>query len=292
MTALSRRHLLVIIAMVLAVTTLAMLLAPLRRAQGFHVPDAAEAAAAQAMFGNALRQGGVNEAGLAREASQFGLSAGRLEFPEGLSLAETADDCAGRGAYLLRRGEGLIPVALVAPHRGADRETGPIAQQLFAESRFAAAAWNSAPRRPQRDCPHAGDVARAPTHYITAFSLAFAARYPGGRVVQLHGFERNLRSDAAARQADAIISNGSDVPSDRLLDFADCLTTAFPERRILVYPIETGELGALENAQGRALRAAGYQGFTHLELSAEFRAQLVVDPQLRARLAACLGARL
>lgn len=292
MTALSRRHLLVIFAMVLAVTTLAMLLAPLRRAQGFHVPDAAEAAAAQAMFSEALGQRAGNEAGLTRDASRFGLSARRLEFPEGLSLAEVEDDCAGRGAYLLRSGAGLIPVAVVAPHRGADRETGPIAQQLFAESSFAAAAWNSAPRRPQRDCPHAGDVAREPTHYITAFSLAFATRYPGGRVVQLHGFDRDRRTGKAAQRADAIVSDGSGTASDRLLDFADCLTTAFPERQILVYPIETGELGALENAQGQALRATGYSGFTHLELSAEFRAQLVIDPPLRARLAACLGAGL
>lgn len=292
MTSLSRRHLLVIIVMVLAVTTLAMLLAPLRRAQGFHVPDAAEAAAAQAMFSDALGQRGGNPAGLAQRASEFGLSAGRLGFPEGLSLAETEDDCAGRGAYLLRSGAGLIPVAIVAPHRGADRDTGPIAQQLFAESSFAAAAWNSAPRRPQADCPHAGDVAREPTHYITAFSLAFAARYPDGRVVQLHGFERDRRSGAAAQHADAIVSDGSGAPADRVLDFADCLTTAFPERRILVYPIQTDELGALTNAQGQALHAAGYGGFTHLELSAEFRTQLAVDQQLRSRLAACLGAGL
>jgi hypothetical protein len=90
--------------------------------------------------------------------------------------------------------------------------------------------------------------------------------------------------------ADAIVSDGSSAPSELLLDLADCLSAAFPKRSILVYPIDTDQLGATTNAQGRALRAAGFAGFAHLELSAAFRKTLVADPAERARLAACLGA--
>ena len=288
-----RRRLLVLLLMVLAIATVTSLLRPLRDATGFHVPGVMEARSAQAMFGAALDAAAQGEGPgeIARRAKRFGLAASRFpgDGPEGFALAEPVGGCAGRGAYLLRQADPRWPVAIVAPHRGADRWTGEIAGQLFEELPFAAAAWNSAPRRPTSICPAGGDVARAKTHYITAFSLAFARHYPGGRVIQLHGFDQLGRDSAAGRESDVIVSNGSTRPDERLLDLADCLSRQFPARQTSVYPLDTGELGAHRNRQGQALRAAGFAGFAHVELSAGFRAALVGDRSLRLRFAQCLS---
>lgn len=285
MTAPRRR--LVLIALALLAITLAVLLRPVRREGAFHIPSAAEARRAEKMFVNLLEQPAESKA----LAAQFGLALHTTDRPGALALAEPAGSCSGRGVYLLREGEGLLPVALVAPHRGADLRTGEIAASLFEEFPFAAAAWNSAPRRAGEGCAEGGDVTREPTHYLTAFSQAFARRHPQGRIVQLHGFDAARRQGMAAMDADAIVSDGSHAPSERLLDLADCMASAFPGRSIQVFPIDTDELGATANAQGRAVRAAGFAGFAHLELSAEFRKALAADPAERARLAACLGAK-
>lgn len=285
MTVLRHRLTWIVIAMVLAATTLAVLLRSPRKEGGFHVPDAAEARAVEALFGRVLA------ASDGRGAEKFELAVSQLEQLAGLSLAEPAGACTGRGAYLIRQGQQLVPVAITAPHRGADRLTGELAGALFEEHGFAAAAWNSAPRRGGTDCPHSGDVARLSTHYFTAFSLAFAQVYPLGRVVQLHGFDHAKRSSQAAGEAGIILSDGSRDPSARLLDLADCLTKAFPGVNVAVFPIDSEELGATTNAQGKALRAAGFAGFSHLELSEPLRRRLMESAEDRARLAVCLGAK-
>ncbi len=289
MTAPRRR--LALVAMVLLATTLAVLLRPVRREYGFHVPSAGEARRAETMFADLLGRAalGKGETGAA-QAGEFGLALRRPEQPATLVLAEPEGTCSGRGVYLLREGKGLLPVALVAPHRGADLRTGEITAALFGEFAFAAAAWNSAPRSSGEVCPEGGDVTREPSHYLTAFSQAFARRYPQGRIVQLHGFDGARRQGQAAMEADAIVSDGSRAPSRRLLDLADCMSAAFPGRSIRVFPLDTEELGATVNAQGKALRGSGFAGFAHLELSAGFRKDLEADPAERARLAACLGA--
>lgn len=291
MTAPRRR--LVLAAMVLLATTLAVLLRPVRREGGFHVPSVAEAGRARAMFADLLdRASQGTGAAVAARAGDFGLAMTQPDVPGSLALAEPAGTCGGRGVYVLREGDAVRPIAVVAPHRGADLHTGEIAAALFAEAPFAAAAWNSAPRRPSEGCTDGGDVAREPTHYLTAFSQAFARRYRHGRIVQLHGFDGARRQDQAGQEADAIVSDGSRQPAARLLDLADCMSVAFPGRSIRVFPFDTEELGATGNAQGQALRAQGFTGFAHLELSAGFRMALQADPSERARLAVCLGAGL
>lgn len=279
-------------AMVMAVITLAALLRPLRQAGGFHVPEAAEARDAQAMFGAALAGMRQTEPPHGPDTARFGLVAARIAAPDGLALVEPKDDCGGRGAYLLRRGADISPVALIAPHRGADRHTGTIVQLLMAEGDFGAAAWNSAARRSSAACVHGGDVTREPTHYITAFSLAFAQQYPHGRIVQIHGFEGQNRQSRDAAKADFILGDGTPNPPRALRDVADCLIREFPDRQVRVYGIDSDELGATTNRQGRALRAAGFAGFTHVEISLSMRELLVGDGGARMRLAACLEAGL
>ena len=205
---------------------------------------------------------------------------------------EASGECAGRGVYWLREG-GSNQLAITAPHRGADRHTGTLAAALFEETGARAAAWNSAPRRPTAKCSHAIDLAREKDHVFSAFALAFARKVPSGLIVQLHGFEAERRYSNKAQEAAIILSNGTDTPSDRVLDIADCLSLAFAPQPVLVYPGDTGELGALSNAQGQLLNAAGFGGFVHIEIAANLRSALVEDEALRAKFASCLmeGAR-
>lgn len=272
--------------MALAAGLAAALLPSLRHAGTVASYDAGEMAAAQALFDVVLddpRSAGLDE--LARAAGFTALP--RHDEGQGVLLQEPIESCAGRGAYLLRGGDGLVPLAVTAPHRGADRHTGMLAAQIFLESKSAAAGWNSAPRNDRDLCGNAIDLARQDQHAFTGFVLSFMTKYPAGRVVQLHGFDGDNRAEPEASEAAAIISNGTDDPPDTLLDMADCLDTLLP-RRALVYPIGTQELGATQNAQGRALRDAGFDGFVHIELAADIRAQLVQDGELRTRFAQCL----
>ncbi len=270
------------IVMVAAVILASQFLRPLREARGFDVPTAREAERARAGFASVLGGGDGVPDGL--ERLRFSDRAGVT------GLREAAGACQGRGAYLLRK-VSMRPLALVAPHRGSDRHTGTLVDLLFAEQPIAAAAWNSAPRRAGESCA-AGDPARHATHYLTAFSLAFAQTYPGGRIIQLHGFDTKKRESSAAQLADMIVSEGSDTPSGHLFDLADCLSATLAPRRVAVYPNEVAELGALTNQQGQALRNAGFGGFVHIEISAQLRADMVQDRALRDGFAACLLAGL
>lgn len=287
MTAPVRRLLPLVLIMAAAVIALAALFRPLREARGFVEPSAAQERAARTLFSGAMEGG--QAARLDAEAVPLGLRVNTLDIG-GVAIAEAAADCRGRGVYVIRQGgDDTIPVAITAPHRGADIGTGPIAQALLREHRFAAGAWNSAPRNPGTSCAAGGDVAHAERHYFTAFAEAFARRHPEGRVVQLHGFDADRRDGTDAAGADVILSDGTRKPGSRLLDLADCLNHALPGRTIRVFGIDAAELGAETNAQGKALRAAGFSGFTHIEMSKAMRMALVADPQVRAKLAGCLA---
>lgn len=277
-----------VLLMALAAGLAALLLPPLRNAGQAARYDHGSLAAARALFAAALDD--PHSPKLERLAAKAGFAASpRKDEWDGVLLHEGAKDCAGRGAYLLRAGGNLAPMAITAPHRGADLHTGTLAAQLFLESGAAAAGWNSAPRHDRKICGNAVDLARKARHPFTSFAVSFAGKYPVGRVVQLHGFDGGKRAEAAAGDAAAILSNGTDDPPPALLDLADCLSILFAPRRVLVYPHETQELGATQNAQGRALRKAGFDGFVHIELASDIRAQLVDDGALRARFGQCLA---
>lgn len=259
----------------------ALLFPPLREAVGIATPQERDYLASQRFFSEVLagRSGSSGSAGLVVRPSPSAWT-GKL-------VSEPAGQCRGRGVYLLRS-DADRPLAITAPHRGSDRHTGTLAAQIFLESGAAAAAWNSAPRTPSAACPHALDLAKASKHPFTAFALAFARRHKDGLVVQLHGFDRRKRAEAAAADAAVIVSNGTMTPDPGLLALADCLSVALAPAPVLVFPYEASELGALTNAQGAALRQAGLGGFAHLELSLDLRQRLVGDEDLRTRFTGCL----
>lgn len=263
----------------------AMLFPPFGETRSLAHTDAAQFAAAQSAFTSALADPAADLSALE------GLGFHSLE-PADVQgtkvLAEKDGMCAGQGIYWLREDAGAS-LAITAPHRGSDRHTGSLAATLFLETGAKAAAWNSAPRRPTKECSAALDLAKEKNHVFSAFSAGFADFAPDGLIVQLHGFDGDRRKSLAAQEAGMILSNGTEIPSAKLLDLADCLSIAFNPERVLVYPVGTRELGALQNAQGQLLREAGFDGFVHMEISAGLRLALTKDDALRAKLATCLA---
>lgn len=238
----------------------------------------------QAAFASALSESRGDFADMAH----LGLTSREIDGVDGTVLvSESPGECSDRGIYWMRPSKGT-DLAITAPHRGSDRHTGTLASVLFVETQARAAAWNSAPRRANATCPHGLDLARQKHHLFSAFTLGFAQAMPQGLIIQLHGFEGARRHSEVAQTAGMIISNGTREPGAKILDLADCLSVAFAPDPVLVYPIETGELGALTNVQGRLLREQGFDGFVHLEISFPLRKALLGDENLRAELANCL----
>ncbi len=206
--------------------------------------------------------------------------------PGRLLLRERKDARYGRGIYAFREDGGAI--ALQAPHSRSDRSTGSIAARLIAERRFAAAAWNSLPRREKNKVPGSGaDLAHLDDTWMMAFSRAFAGVYPEGRIVQLHGYSAAKRRTARARELDAIVSAGHVRPSLAATDITHCLQ----DRGVAaagLYPIEVRELGGTTNRIGQALRAAGFFGFVHLEMSKSLRSSLLEHADRRKAFGRCL----
>ena len=287
MKAPNRRHVLLASIMIITATLAALFFEPLNRAMRIDDPGAAMIRQAREDFGRALDAPG---SGNWRKAlREQGLFASKAASPiEATRLDETDSDCSGRGAYMIARDPAASALLVSAPHRGSDLHTGTLALQIFGEGNLAAAAFNSAPRRASKACENAADLARSPDNHFTAFSLAFADRYPKGRIVQLHGFEREFRQSQAGSEADVILSNGTQSASEDLLDIADCLSIRLAPRTVLVYPNDVTELGALSNAQGQALRDNGFDRFIHIELSRGFREVLVGDASSRRALLNCL----
>ena len=207
----------------------------------------------------------------------------------------------GRGFFAFRIGR-RRPVAIEAPHSFSDRYTGPIAEKLFVESGAAAAAWNTASRSAgshkeeeedrerEREREREGgqdesaDLAHLPESFFQEFTRAFARAHADGIVLQLHGF------DAEVRGADgpcAILSDATRTPESWVATAAGCLGDAF-DRRTALYPRDAGELGGTSNAQAKLLRALGSKSFLHLELSLDVRADLAKDASLRRRLLLCI----
>lgn len=283
----NRRHVLLASTMIITAAIAALFFEPLTRVVRIENPGETLVREAQQEFEQLFAAPGAQgwHEGISRQGFNIMDAAAPLD---AMRLDESAEDCAGRGAYMVSKRSDAAPLLISAPHRAADRHTGTLGLQLFAEGDLAAAAWNSAPRRASDACAHAADLARSPLNHFTAFSLAFAITYPAGRVVQLHGFDREVRQSQAGSDADIILSNGTDEAGDDLLDIADCLSAAFAHHRVMVYPNDVSELGALTNAQGRALRENGFASFVHVEMSLGIREALIGESDARSKFVGCL----
>jgi hypothetical protein len=208
-----------------------------------------------------------------------------------LALWEEESRRHGRGFYAFRRG--ASPLALQAPHSFTDLYTGEIVERLFLEGRAAAAAWNTVPRRASADgdddAAAACDLAHVRESCFQAFTRAFARVHPKGRVVQVHGFAKDLRKSDAGRLANVVLSSGTRSPPQALRDLADRLSARLGGT-VHVFPADVQELGATTNAQNELLRSLEHQGFVHVELCPAMRFRLKTSRDVRRRLLACIDA--
>ena len=179
-------------------------------------------------------------------------------------------------------------ITLQAPHRYFDKHTGAIAKKLFKQYEFTAIALNSVSRRTPMEANDtlSADMARLPNSMHSVYSRAFAARYPQGRVIQLHGFSAAKRLTPEAQQANMILSTGGPWSSAYLLHIQECFNAQ--GWRALRYPQQVRELGATRNSVGALLRNLGHSGFIHIELDLDTRKQLVDEPDRLQAFADCL----
>lgn len=196
-------------------------------------------------------------------------------------LHEPLDQQRGRGLYAFRKTGGKKPVLLQAPHSFYDLHTGKIAELLFTEGRFAAAAWNTVHRfSEQNGKDEPADLCRVAGSFLHALSSAFAAVFPEGRVVQIHGFSQQKRKSSRAGSSDIILSNGSRNPALYLRRLSADLAPHF-NNKISVFPVDVKELGGTKNTIGRLLRSLKHDGFLHIEVSKPARSRLLKDAELR-----------
>ncbi len=234
---------------------------------------------AQKLFVNLAREG--KSPALQAEAAALALEILPAEAPNSWVVRETPEAKRGRGLFAFRAGVGSD--VLQVPHSFKDEMTREIGLALFAEGRFAAAAWNTVPRTD-------ADMAHREATYFQSFTQAMAELYPQGMVLQIHGFDQGKRKTQAAADVDLILSAGHSAPPASLRQKWRCLMQAFPGQ-VALYPETARELGGTGNAQGGLLRSLGFNGFVHAEMSRPLRSLLREDRATRAALLACLQAK-
>lgn len=208
------------------------------------------------------------------------------------AVREAAGARRGTGLYLFRDGddEAAGGLALQAPHRYSDLDTGTIARRLIEARPVAAAAWNTAPRRYESDgFIIDADLAHVATSHFNALARAFAALRPEGLIVQLHGFTAGKRRTVSGNASDVIASGAVEIPGPAVRARVRCIAAGFGGWRVSLFPDEVEELGGLTNANAAAARAVSDIPFLHLELSRPARRQLVADDAAVARLAGCFA---
>ena len=108
------------------------------------------------------------------------------------------------------------------------------------------------------------------------FLKAFAVHHRDGIVMQIHGFDGNKRATRAARDARAIISDGTVHPGDKLVGTLACLRDALGPG-VKLYPSDVTELGGTRNLQGLWYRENSRGLFLHVELNLALRKLLRDD---------------
>lgn len=213
-------------------------------------------------------------------------------------VVEEPDHRTGRGMYLFPQNPGGNQVLMI-PHGLHDYYTSDIGIQLTLEGDFAATVFNSVHRYGNRKKMDQGksppgkektwDMAALPDTFFTAFTQAFIRAFPGGTLMQLHGFSPKYRKTPAGRESDIIISAGTKNTSIRALKFRDCLKKKVPGN-IRLYPDEVKELGGTRNIIGATLRTAGHRGFLHIEINYSMRKKIKSNPKIRGYFLDCITA--
>lgn len=187
----------------------------------------------------------------------------------------------GWGLYFFRREEaGTGPVLVQAPHGGSDLMTGTIGLKLFKDHHVTALALNTAPRSKI-------DLAHSEATLFQELTGEFARAFPGGRILQVHGFANEKRTSDEGKKASIIISNGTHTPPPLLVTVTDCLNKSCFSPALL-YPRDVKELGGTTNNQKKLLKKKGFEGFLHIEINHPFRRRLTENYAMTQMLLDCL----
>ncbi|MEW5755296.1 MAG: hypothetical protein AB1810_03245 [Pseudomonadota bacterium] len=213
----------------------------------------------------------------------LGMSA--LETNDYIILYEVAEYKRGVGFYVFCK---ACPpeLFLQAPHGFDDRFTSELAFDLLVRGGIKAVALNNTPNS-ERNLGEPVDLTLIGASIYNALNRVIASLYPRSKVVQLHGFNEKTRSTEAAQKTDFIVSNGTTRPDKRMVIVAQCLD-AIAAGRSKVFPVQINELGALDNEQGKLMRAMGHEGFLNLDISMEMRKKFMGDPAFRPELWKCI----
>lgn len=175
------------------------------------------------------------------------------------------------GSYLIMQGVKKSGINLQTPHGESDLKTREIAELLCKEQKYDSCSTNTMHRR-KFDFAHEYDSP------FQAFTEAIVTHDPKALIVQLHGFETSKRSYGPEQKARMILSTGHD---SRALRSALASLRIDNDPTILVYGVDTQELGATRNAQAGLLKALGKGRFLHIETSLAFREKLQSDRKER-----------
>jgi hypothetical protein len=247
----------------------------------YQIPTAAQLASGEHLFD--LLFAGEFTAPASSIANDLGFSWRENEFD--IVLVDNAKR--GWGEYRFSK-TATSDIVLQIPHRYSDMHTGKIARLIFAGRGIASIALNSVSRRtPVNLNPDlSADMAHLPASFHSAYGRAFAARYPDGHLVQLHGFDPQKRRSHQGQQANVIMSTGAPWSNAYLLETQQCFIDQ--GWKALRYPQQVKELGGTTNSVGILMRNLGHGGFTHIELDRETRNTLNKHPQQLAAFATCL----
>lgn len=220
-----------------------------------------------------------------------------------LALLEAAGKSRGAGAYIFRvapRSEEPV-ILLEAPHSYYDVGTGRLAAEVFFAPKQGVRPralftntihrYQLAPGDKVKRSNNPADVAHNREHAFSIATQAFVDAAGTARVVQFHGFGRRSDDDADDGGADDIamvVSAGDQAKSSRWsAAVADALVEQFGAA-VKRFPEQVHVLGATTNVQGQLVRNRNPNGFVHIEMSADMRAQLARDAAARAKLAAAV----
>jgi hypothetical protein len=270
----------------------------------YHIPLQAELNGFKVLFRKIIE---IHERKKFRSLKTLEKSAGKLGFQilrvtdasgsEYTAIAEKPDAMVGRGIYILAdRKKKIRPVLIQTPHSQSDANTGKIGINAI-ENTDAAAFFSSTVRRNTRskdaipsEPTEPADVAHNSNSFFHAATEVFGQMHPDLLILQLHGFDP-ANDETDTRDYNVIISEGRQtaVVTGLVAETIRILREAFPDRRIAEFGVETHELGARTNVQGKFIRKYITVEFLHLELSQLFRKELVQTISVRNEFFRCLN---
>jgi hypothetical protein len=244
------------------------------------VPDDESFAKAQKLFAEYFQ--GKNTEKSVKEWKSLGFSisnysAGGQDY---FIIAEDAEAKKGGGIYAIKNGIKDAPLLVQAPHQDSDLHTGKLLLGIIESGKIDAASWNTISRKNT-------DMGKAPDSYFAAFTTAFAASFPQGKLIQVHGFTPEKRKEKTA--ASIIVSSGTKTPNNIATQAKECLAKVdYIKDEALLYPVDTKELGGTKNISAKILREHGNNEFLHIEMNYELRKKWSSNTNLVKDLLECI----